>query len=452
MSTLHSYPSNIRDIGYASLLEIKRWSYDDAQKEVMRNFNDAASSLQDTIIMDALGDVKNSKLVKGVRGITSGDDLVARYEQGVRTAAENTVARGGGDRKIAGVKVGNKRMMYHGPLANPEKAFSNTPVTAEELLGLEGHHDASWRDQGIVKDAYEAHMKRVQDFDAKQKGLEASSCYLALPNELQYEYGANWNNEFKLGTLALLSENVAALGGAMALSGGASLINTIQNNIAKGNTSVKDINKAEAVAGGVNALVDPFGVGTQVNPRNVVGLAGLAPNENAMQFFKKMDFRNFDMTFQFAARSAPESTQIEEIIQWFKVAMHPGTLRGSGNAILLNFPDVFQLIPKFVSVDPVTRETKLVRHPMLPRTKLCALTNLRVNTTPMNQLMTTHDGSFPLVSVNCRFTEITALTKGDFGQLVGMQDQRRAEKGKGNFVLQSKNYAQARADDDYYSY
>lgn len=452
MSTLHSYPSNIRDIGYASLLEIKRWSYDDAQKEVMRNFNDAASSLQDTIIMDALGDVKNSKFVKGVRGITSGDNLVAKYEQGVMTAAENTVARGGGDRKLLGVKVGNKRMMHNsGPLLNPEEAFVQTPVTAEELLGLEGHQDASGRDKGIMKKAYEAHMKRVQDFDAKQKGLEATSTYLALPNELQYEYGANWNNEFKLGTLALLSENVAALGGAMALSGGASLLNTIQNNIAKGNTNVKDINKTEAVAGGVNALVDPFGVGTQVNPRNVVGLAGLAPNENAMQFFKKMDFRNFDMTFQFAARSAGESTQIEEIIQWFKVAMHPGTLRGSGNAILLNFPDVFQLIPKFVSVDPISRETKLERHPMLPRTKLCALTNLRVNTTPMNQLMTTHDGSFPLVTVNCRFTEITALTKGDFGQLVGMQDQRRAEKGK-HFVVSSNQYAQARAKDDYYSY
>ena len=452
MSTLHSYPSNIRDIGYASLLEIKRWHYDEAQKEVMRNFNDASASMQDTVIMDAIGELKNNNIVSNARGITSGDDLVARYEQGVRTAAENTVARGGGDRTVLGVKVGNKRMMHNsGPLLNPEEAFVQTPVTPEELLGLEGHQDASGRDGGILKKAYEAHMARVQDFDAKQKGLEASSTYLALPNELQYEYGANWNNEFKLGTLALLSENVAALGGAMAMGGGMSLYSAIQTNIAKGNTSVKDINKTEATAAGVNRLVDPFGVGTQVNPRNIVGLAGLAPNENAMQFFKKMDFRNFDMTFQFAARSAGESTQIEEIIQWFKVAMHPGTLRGSGNAILLHFPDVFQLIPKFVSVDPISRETKLERHPMLPRTKLCALTNLRVNTTPMNQLMTTHDGSFPLVTVNCRFTEITALTKGDFGQLVGMQDQRRAEKGK-HFVLQSNNYAQARADDDYYSY
>ena len=329
MSTLHSYPSNIRDIGYASLLEIKRWHYDEAQKEVMRNFNDASASMQDTVIMDAIGELKNNNIVSNARGITSGDDLVARYEQGVRTAAENTVARGGGDRTVLGVKVGNKRMMHNsGPLLNPEEAFVQTPVTPEELLGLEGHQDASGRDGGILKKAYEAHMARVQDFDAKQKGLEASATYLALPNELQYEYGANWNNEFKLGTLALLSENVAALGGAMAMGGGMSLYSAIQTNIAKGNTSVKDINKTEATAAGVNRLVDPFGVGTQVNPRNIVGLAGLAPNENAMQFFKKMDFRSFDMTFQMASRNSGEAATIEKIIQWFKVAMHPGTLQG----------------------------------------------------------------------------------------------------------------------------
>ena len=86
---------------------------------------------------------------------------------------------------------------------------------------------------------------------------------------------------------------------------------------------------------------------------------------------------------------------------------------------------------------------------MLPKTKLCALTNLRVNTTPMNQLTTTFDGSFPLITLNCRFTELTALTKGDFGQLINMQDQRRGNKLHGD---PSGTYRGDMADSQYYSY
>ena len=53
---------------------------------------------------------------------------------------------------------------------------------------------------------------------------------------------------------------------------------------------------------------------------------------------------------------------------------------------------------------------------MLPKTKLCALTNLRVNTTPMAQVQTVYDGTFPLITVSVRFTELTALTQADFAK------------------------------------
>ena len=34
-----------------------------------------------------------------------------------------------------------------------------------------------------------------------------TTCMLPLPNEFQYKYGADWNNEFKLGTLALAADD-----------------------------------------------------------------------------------------------------------------------------------------------------------------------------------------------------------------------------------------------------
>ena len=444
---IHNYPSEITNIGYASFLEVKRWSYDEAKKNVMRDFNDAAGSIQDTNLLNStsfFGDQADK-----IKGITSGNDLINKYEKGIESSAAATVK---GNSKwvnsTLGKKDGKQWKVFRGPYADANEAVTN--VTANELLGgLEGSQDLSHMDENMHKMAYEAHQKRQDDFKAHQKGLTASSANLALPNEFQYEYGANWNNEFKLGTLALLAENFAAGMTVGAIGAGMGLASFVANAAASQNVSKEGVGKADAAAGGLARMIDPFNVGTKLSPRNLVGLAGLAPNENAMQFFKKMDFRNFDMTFQFAARNSGESKQIEEIIQWFKVAMHPGTLRGPGNAILLHFPDVFQLIPKFVSVDPISRETKVTRHPMLPKTKLCALTNLRVNATPMNQLTTVYDGSFPLLTMNVRFTELTALTKGDFGQLMNMRDQRRGYLVYGD---DSGTYRGDMRENNYYSY
>ena len=41
-------------------------------------------------------------------------------------------------------------------------------------------------------------------------------CHLPLPNEFQYKYGADWNNEFKLGTLALAADDALRNGGILA--------------------------------------------------------------------------------------------------------------------------------------------------------------------------------------------------------------------------------------------
>ena len=47
--------------------------------------------------------------------------------------------------------------------------------------------------------------QRIADLNAK--GLMSTMCHLPLPNEFQYKYGADWNNEFKLGTLALAADD-----------------------------------------------------------------------------------------------------------------------------------------------------------------------------------------------------------------------------------------------------
>ena len=80
-----------------------------------------------------------------------------------------------------------------------------------------------------------------------------------------------------------------------------------------------------------NAAVNPLGVNSQLTPTNLIGLGGLAPNENAMMMFSKMQMRSFDVTFELFARDDTEAGEINAIIQWFKVGMHPyATPQGVG--------------------------------------------------------------------------------------------------------------------------
>ena len=127
-----------------------------------------------------------------------------------------------------------------------------------------------------------------------------------------------------------------------------------------------------------------------------------------------MTGREFSFRFELASRNKNESNRVIDIIEWFKRGMHPGSKNGKGTAVLLTFPDVFVLTPKFVKCtaegaalgDPI-------QHPMMPRTKLCALTGLTINTTPFGQMQTVFDGSIPIVTMELQFKETTKLTRVD---------------------------------------
>ena len=248
----------------------------------------------------------------------------------------------------------------------------------------------------------------------------ASKCMLPLPNEFQYKYGADWNNEFKLGTLALAADEAyrfgAITGGGALLGGG---LQFLTDKLTQGSGAAKiggvDPTKiVQGAVGGMKKAADPFKVGSPLNPKNVAGLAGLAPNENSIQFFERMQGRNFSFRFELASRNKQESNRVIEIIEWFKRGMHPGSKNGKGTAVLLTFPDVFVLTPKFVQCDEDGNALgDPMQHPMMPRTKLCALTGLTINTTPFGQMQTVFDGTIPIVTMELMFKETTKLTRVD---------------------------------------
>ena len=396
----YSYPVGIAQIPFASFIRINKYSYDEGMDKVGKQQNDVLGSLQ------------NSGLLKSVTG---GLSDTAQWAYGDKTGGNEYLALEEKD-AIARIKKETKdRYKPTGSTArNWEDSRSNEDILNEEFEVSNG-----WGTEPSTTTLRELLDKKDEAKKFHDQGYAKNYCNLAMPNEFQYDYGANWNNTFKLGTMALAADDparataVLATGGLLGgLKSGA--IERLSSNDSLAATITDGVKEGTAKAGNL------FGVNSDIlDPTNIVGMAGLAPNENAIQFFKKMEFRKFELNFEFAARSAAESKEIQEIIAWFKHGMHPVSknVDSGGAGVLLGFPDVWTLEPRFTPGNAVGErfEPGTDRpHPMMPATKLCALTGMRINSSPMGSFTTVFDGTIPLVTITLTFNELTALTRSDF--------------------------------------
>ena len=421
--TVFEYPTGLSGIPYASYLQIEKYSYDEAQKKVQDSQNDALGSLQNSRIADIVEGGVNA--VANIYG--SGESRETKNQRKIekQLAEQDTF------------KLANAR----GPNRNKKISLADADDDTEVIFN----------GKKTTVGALKKEKQRIADLNAK--GLMSTMCHLPLPNEFQYKYGADWNNEFKLGTLALAADDALRAGGILALGAGLGALKQGAVNMLTGDKSGKPKNDAASkkmkkiesmitsAAGGAGGAVDPMKVNSELSPKNIAGLAGLAPNENSIQFFQRMQGRDFSFRFELAARNKVESDLIIEVIEWFKRGMHPNSKNGKGSALMLTFPDVFFLTPKFVRCNENGEiEGKPIQHPMMPRSKLCALTGLTINTTPFGQLQTIFDGTIPVVTMELQFKETTKLTRVD---MEGSQYKRNQGLGKilnkGRFVADPKS-------------
>ena len=241
---------------------------------------------------------------------------------------------------------------------------------------------------------------------------------LPMPNEFQYSYGASWGNTFKLGTMArVLDDPTGAIGQMLAtgtIAGVTDAIGQIGSSFTDGLNDQAGMDISKTLGAAFKGATDPLGVNSDITqPANFLGLAGLAPNENAIMMFSKMEMRSFSLSFELFARDEEEAENIDKIINGFKTGMHPvANAKGTGG--VLGFPDLFMLEPWYNDTDSEGNTSQGgIAHPMMPRSKLCALTGLSVNASPSNNFITTKDGNIPIQTVNMSFLETTALTQSD---------------------------------------
>tara|TARA_B100000424_G_scaffold101633_1_gene76404 strand:- start:628 stop:1926 length:1299 start_codon:yes stop_codon:yes gene_type:complete len=420
--TVFEYPAGLSGIPYASYLQIEKYSYDEAQKKVQDSQNDALGALQNSRIADVVEGGVN--VVANVYG--SGESKETKNQRKVEQALADDSFGVAGTGNIFG--------------------FGRDKVS---LADADDDTEVFVNGKRTTIGALKKEKQRLAELNAK--GLMSTMCHLPLPNEFQYKYGADWSNEFKLGTLALAADDALRFGGigvagGVVAGGSQAIVNSLTGDKKNGkNQADKKIENIEKViqkaAGGVGASTNPFKVNSELSPKNIAGLAGLAPNENSIQFFSKMQGREFGFRFELAARNKVESDRIIEVVEWFKRGMHPNSKNGKGSAVMLTFPDVFFLTPKFVRCNEFGEiEGKPIQHPMMPKTKLCALTGLTINATPFGQLQTVFDGTIPVITMELQFKETTKLTRVD---MEGSEYKRNKGLGKilnkGRFVADPKS-------------
>ena len=384
------YPENVSSFPYASYLMIERVEY----KKGLEKAKGATETLLTSKLAGALG--------------AAGQVASAIYNQPV----QNTPLANA----IKAIQNQKQKLTFGGP--------GNASKNIEEEI-KKGNIDSipqALLDQVKLSNGEPLTRAKLKEIYANAKANAYSSnskLNIALPNELQFGYGASWNNTFKIGTLAQAFATAGGLlkTGIAAGTGAAAGYYLQKAKTAAGQTNLGNL--LGAAGAGAAAALNPFGTNSSLNPTdpkgltNLAGLAGMAPNENAVQFFSNIEFREFDFTFEIFADSIEESEKAEKIVKFFKEGMHPEAPAGTG---VLTFPDVYLITPMFVPADANGKAKGPTRHKLLPKSKSCAVTNLRVNVTPMNSIQTTYDGVFPLVTINVTFKELTALVRDDLSE------------------------------------
>ena len=131
---------------------------------------------------------------------------------------------------------------------------------------------------------------------------------------------------------------------------------------------------------------------------------GAVVNNNLELLFQGPQLRPFNFTFKMSPRSAPEATQVKNIIRFFKQAM---SVKNSTTNTFLKSPFVFDI--KYL----VNGSTE---HKSINRIKTCALIGCDVDYTPDGTYMTFNDPDRTMTSYNIslRFMELEPVYESDY--------------------------------------
>jgi len=150
--------------------------------------------------------------------------------------------------------------------------------------------------------------------------------------------------------------------------------------------------------------------GDQLDNNDIFGsISGAIMNPNTELLFQSVDMRNFMLKFKLVPRNSLEGGDINRIVKVFKACTLP--LRNPGKVMGYNDPkrgindgviDAFIGVPNLCKVSFMTGSQE---HPVLPRYKMLAITQVDVNYTPDGAYATYTDGQPVAIELSINFQE-----------------------------------------------
>ena len=232
---------------------------------------------------------------------------------------------------------------------------------------------------------------------------------LYLPQNLEYNYGANWK-AMQFGALGAVLER------------GQSFNQAYTQSLKIGGTAA-----ANVMGDIVGSALESIPKTSDITLDNVLGASfGITFNDNTLQTFDKMETRSFNFKYVLVARDADEESEIKKIIKFFKIAMHPdSTENNKNNTIFFKYPYIFRIIPSGYKNEVRRKyggnfEASLKPRnwsQFLPNTKYCGLRGMSVNYTPNNVISLTRGSFVTAATLSLEFVELTNLTRTDIKEV-----------------------------------
>jgi hypothetical protein len=208
----------------------------------------------------------------------------------------------------------------------------------------------------------------------RQTKRTTTAIALHVPNELNIRYSSDWREE----EMGLMMAGAQISDGALkALQGGG----------------------ASKLSAPVNSSLTALALATPGVGSFASAASGLAANPKKEQLFKGVNFREFQLSYNFFPRDSKESSNILNIIKQFKLHMHP-EFRDEA-AFIYIYPSEFDI---YYYHGPM--ENKAIH-----RHTSCVMTDMSINYTPNGLFNTFEDGTPTQINVQMSFKELAILTK-----------------------------------------
>jgi hypothetical protein len=207
----------------------------------------------------------------------------------------------------------------------------------------------------------------------QQKRLQKAIA-LHVPNQLSIRYSMDWS-----------AEDTAEF--QMAATGATEAVKAVTPG-AQSNAT-----------GTAGAIVAALALSKGPQSAALSAQSGLAANPKKENLFKSVNFRTFTFDYKFFPRNPTEAENVLNIIQEFKLHMHP-EYKDSNNFVFI-YPSEFDIS----YYNNGTENTKLHRHTS------CVLTDMNVNYTPNGMFNAFENGMPTQIDVSLSFKEMAILTK-----------------------------------------